>query len=181
MAYLIERSGERGLAARIAASRNLARVRNLAGDAELLAWLGRNGLTLAEAARIQPEYGEAEKTEETVSIAVAVIGAGIGLGGIALNRSPAETLNSRNTRGLLGIVFGLIGAGLGVPSVGADDGVVRAIGVVDIGVGLVSAGLGVRQLNARPTSQAMKDSPVIRPGWRLDGDGAPQLAVIVSF
>jgi hypothetical protein len=56
MAALIERSGHAGLAQRIARTENLARIRALAGDAELTRWLETHGLSLAEAARIQPAY-----------------------------------------------------------------------------------------------------------------------------
>lgn len=56
MAYLIEQSGHGGLVARIATTHNTARIGDLKDDAELVAWLHRNGLTVAEAARIQPAY-----------------------------------------------------------------------------------------------------------------------------
>lgn len=55
--YLMLRSGEEGLVEDIVRHANLARVPELAGDARLQAWLERRGLTLAEAARIQPMYG----------------------------------------------------------------------------------------------------------------------------
>jgi hypothetical protein len=56
MAYLIERSGRGDLVARIAARHNNAYIRDLKDDVDLVAWLRDNGLTAAEAARIQPEY-----------------------------------------------------------------------------------------------------------------------------
>ncbi|HYK10348.1 MAG TPA: hypothetical protein VEV39_06090 [Gemmatimonadales bacterium] len=55
MAYLIERSGRGDLVARIAGTHN-AYIGQLKGDAELGAWLRDNGLSVAEAARIQPTY-----------------------------------------------------------------------------------------------------------------------------
>lgn len=57
MAYLIEQSGRGDLVARIATTHNNAYVRDLKDDADLAAWLRDNGLTAAEAARIQPTYG----------------------------------------------------------------------------------------------------------------------------
>lgn len=57
MAYLIEQSGHGGLVARIAATNNNAYIADLKDDAELVVWLHKNGLTAAEAARIQPTYG----------------------------------------------------------------------------------------------------------------------------
>jgi hypothetical protein len=56
MAYLIEQSGHGGLVARIATTHNTAHIGDLKDDAELVAWLRQNGLTAAEAARIQPSY-----------------------------------------------------------------------------------------------------------------------------
>jgi len=57
MAYLIEQSGYGDFVRRIATTQNNAYVRDLRGDTELGAWLSENGLTAAEAARIQPTYG----------------------------------------------------------------------------------------------------------------------------
>lgn len=57
MAYLIERSGRGDIVRRIALTHNNAYIRDLKGDAELGAWLRDNGLTVTEAARIQPAYG----------------------------------------------------------------------------------------------------------------------------
>ncbi len=59
MAHLIEVSGHGDLVQRVAAIRNHAFVRELAGDEELGEWLRAHGLTLAEAARIQPTYDAA--------------------------------------------------------------------------------------------------------------------------
>lgn len=56
MAALIEASGDAELARRIARTDNLARIRSLATDTELNTWLVTHGLTLTEAARIQPSY-----------------------------------------------------------------------------------------------------------------------------
>jgi hypothetical protein len=56
MAYLIEQSGLGDLVARVAAQRNNAYIRDVKDDVELVAWLRDNGLTAAEAARIQPAY-----------------------------------------------------------------------------------------------------------------------------
>ena len=56
MAYLIERSGRADIVDRIAETRNLAYIGELTDDAALVAWLDRSGLSVAEAARIQPAY-----------------------------------------------------------------------------------------------------------------------------
>ena len=56
MAYLIERSGRRDLVDRIAMTRNNAFIAELANDPALRVWLDSVGLSVTEAARIQPTY-----------------------------------------------------------------------------------------------------------------------------
>jgi hypothetical protein len=56
MAYLIERSGRPDLVDRIAMTRNNAFIAELANDPALRAWLDSVGLSVNEAARIQPTY-----------------------------------------------------------------------------------------------------------------------------
>lgn len=57
VAHLMDVSGVRELAQRVASTNNLARVQELARISEFRAWLKAAGLTLEEAARIQPSYG----------------------------------------------------------------------------------------------------------------------------
>jgi len=56
MAHLLETMGAYALVARVARDANLARIHDLASDPELLRWLAAMGLTVDEAARIQPTY-----------------------------------------------------------------------------------------------------------------------------
>jgi hypothetical protein len=56
MAYLIQRSGRRDLVDRVALTRNNAFIAELADDPDLRVWLDSVGLSVAEAARIQPTY-----------------------------------------------------------------------------------------------------------------------------
>jgi hypothetical protein len=63
VAHLLELSGEAALVRRIASERNHARVLELANEPRLVAWLDAAGLTLNEAARIQPSYCNREQTE----------------------------------------------------------------------------------------------------------------------
>lgn len=58
MAHLVESAGGGAYVEHVARTRNNATVHELADDPELLAWLEDNGLTLEEAARIQPTYGD---------------------------------------------------------------------------------------------------------------------------
>jgi hypothetical protein len=56
MAYLLERSGRRDLVDRIAMTRNNAFIAELANDPALRVWLDSVGVSVTEAARIQPTY-----------------------------------------------------------------------------------------------------------------------------
>ena len=58
MAHLMEGTSARAreLVHHVARTANYARIRDLAAVPELVAWLDENGLTLGEAARIQPSY-----------------------------------------------------------------------------------------------------------------------------
>lgn len=56
MAHLLEISGERTLVEEIRTARNRARIAELADEPRLLAWLSAAGLSVFEAAAIQPEY-----------------------------------------------------------------------------------------------------------------------------
>ncbi len=56
MAELLHGTGEDALVERVAATNNLARIHDLASDSALLRWLEHHGLTVDEAAAIQPTY-----------------------------------------------------------------------------------------------------------------------------
>jgi hypothetical protein len=56
MAELLHVTGEDALVARVAATNNLARIHDLASDEGLTRWLDHHGLTVDEAAAIQPTY-----------------------------------------------------------------------------------------------------------------------------
>lgn len=81
MAALIER-GDRALVARVARDHVYAHIADLAGDADLARWLVAHGVTLAEAAAIQPSYANyaTSRWAPTLS-AVTSADAGIATGG----------------------------------------------------------------------------------------------------
>lgn len=63
VAHLMDVTGQGELVRHISKTANNARVRELARIAEVRAWLAASGLTLEEAARIQPRYCEATKSQ----------------------------------------------------------------------------------------------------------------------
>ncbi len=76
MAALLESTGHHALVGRIARDHNLARIDDLRDDRELVAWLAHHGLTLAEAARIQPAYAAHTEAhwQPTVSVVASASG-----------------------------------------------------------------------------------------------------------
>ncbi len=110
MAYLIERSGRGDLVDKVERTANNAYIPELARDPELLAWLDENGLTVAEAARIQPAYGpmppeEAPKNGPAYEIASA--GATLASGG-------AITWTLLSNPRIDGYLPGLVATGVGL-------------------------------------------------------------------
>lgn len=98
MASLIERSGHGALVARVASTNNLARVHALAGDEALRLWLTSHGMTLAEAARVQPSYDNQTTSRWAPTFAVLATGSvGGALGaGFELGGGPALRVGARH-------------------------------------------------------------------------------------
>lgn len=78
--YLMLRSGEVELVQEIVRDANLARIPELSGDERLVLWLHERGLTLEEAARIQPAYDPDRRTasehgyaSETMALSLATV------------------------------------------------------------------------------------------------------------
>jgi hypothetical protein len=159
MAYLIDRSGRTDLVDRIALTRNNAFIPELADDPELGAWLDSVGLSVAEAARIQPAY-EPDPTvprDEAVSsdyaiTSILVSGASfttLGLNLIAPNRSTGWA-------GLLAGSVGLIAGAANLDQTGATANVAAANMI--IGGGAVVAGLYRVLVRPRPADGLSQQS-----------------------
>jgi hypothetical protein len=152
--YLLMRGGRDELVARISGSRNLAAVPELADEPELIAWLADAGLTVAEAARIQPWYGPLPTEEPAASasyVAASLIGAAVGGGMIAWNTlGPRD--EHRRLAGMLGIGVGAADITLAAIGARLDRQPGREIDAahvfVNLGVGLLSGVLGARTLRA---------------------------------
>jgi hypothetical protein len=138
--YLLESTGRRDIVDRVSAADNHVRALELEGDTALKSWLEANGLTLAEAARIQPSYGfepvppNQQRKRETPLGYVASMG-------IALTTSlinGADNVNGDSRLGTtLGLVSGVFAMSLGVYGLWDDD-VTRRISVANIAAGAMS-------------------------------------------
>ncbi len=196
MAHLIERSGGGALVARIAATRNLATVRELAGDAELQRWLATSGLDVAEAALIQPQYDplvppEKPRDDGTPEDGVMTTGVLLSLG-LAL---PAIYMNL-HTRGPLAEqrqvrTFGVLAAtpplALGLADI-FHDGHLRDTGLAQLAIGATSMTLALLHhisastppsgaVPAEPSTPRARTAPIFRAGT----EGEPQFGVTVAF
>lgn len=148
MAYLIDRSGRGDIVDDVARTRNNAYIRELTDDPRLVAWLDSAGLTAAEAARIQPQYGppptnNGGSTEKKVSRSYAVSSGvliGASLGSAAINiAAPGRKI------GVFGTVVG-VGAGLVGLDGMARGGEYRTLGAVTTASGAVALVAGIRAI-----------------------------------
>lgn len=178
MAYLIERSGADSLVRRIATTENLARIRELANDRELVAWLERNGISLDEAAQIQPEYGWGESESESDRETLAAIGLGAGGLGVGLNLGRSDSPSGRSLRGLTGIGCGLFSFAAGATQVNGTESTVVGLNIV---VGIASFFLGTRQLVGKPPEKVMASSVTVTPASWRDRDGVQRYAMVARF
>lgn len=170
MAYLIQQSGREDIVQRVAATQNNARVRQLAGDPELVAWLEANGLSAEEAGRIQPKYScdgqsqhpwcqsepQPQASQHDLSGPAFAIGSSaavLGAGAIAWNTLPGSSDGTSTGRVVFGLGSGILGLALGVPRLN-DGGESRAMGIVDAGIGLMSLAVSALKLVAPTRSGA---------------------------
>lgn len=196
MAYLIERSGGASLVARIAATRDLAYIRELANDAELSQWLAGSGLTLDEAALIQPEYNPPPvplpgppppHRDRTPSDAVmntgVLVSAGFALPAIVMSlRSPADG-QSRAPARTLAILAATPAFLVGLADA-VDDGHLRGSGVAQVAIGATSMTFALlHHARARrgPSDVSAPPAPRTAPIYRAGSDGELQLGMAVAF
>ena len=151
MAYLIDRSGRRDLVDRIASTRNNAFIAELAGDGELLAWLDSTGLSVAEAARIQPGYnGGPTPLEEDDEVSADYALTSIVVSGSALTTLGFNLFAPSKTAGWAGVVAGSTGIIAGAVNLDESGGTDKiATANIIIGSGALVAGI-YRLLRPRP-------------------------------
>lgn len=179
MAYLIESTGDSELVARISRSQNNAYVRDLAGDPDVVAWLGRSGLTLDEAARIQPAYGYAREHNPAALEPPAIAGVmALESAGILLNLDPPQTNRAKLWRGGFAISAGFGGMLAGFMLVDEPGDLSPGWGASCFTLGVVSLVHGAHRL-ARPI-QAPPGVQAHAGIWRSAG-GVPGVAVCVQF
>jgi len=178
MAFLIAASGRGDLVDHVARTRNNAYVPALADEPGLAVWLDRHGLTLAEAARIQPSYDgypNSSYDDPSTGYVVATVGVG-GLSAVSMlwNARSMDRLAGHRTRALIGLGAGATNLALGLAYVGKDSGPQQALGVVNLVVGAGAMILGARALSAKPRAEIAR-SPRLRLVPMVSAGASPRV------
>jgi hypothetical protein len=209
MACLIERSDRGDLVARIARTANLARIRDLSSDPELVAWLDSAGLTAAEAGLIQPGYEpfyrrddphEDNVPEDGVLWSGVVLGVTMGGPALYFNLHAADyTWQERKSHILLGGLMGTSLLTIGLVD-WIQDGHMRGPGYFDLTAGALIGALSLRNVMTGPgpgsgrASGSGRESDRMRSsgqgpqtgsmhelGVRFDSQGNPQVVFATVF
>lgn len=144
MAYLIDRSGRSDIVNKVAATRNNAYIGELADDPALIAWLDTWGLSVAEAARIQPSYEgdgglfpfDDDRIEDSDAIAA------IALNSLSLASTAITAVKPSYFSGFVGVVAGTASIIAGANWLDENRGTKR-VGTVTIAVGAASLAAGI--------------------------------------
>lgn len=152
VAHLLESTGRRDVVDRVARTNNNVWVAELANDNELARWLDTNGLTIAEAARIQVPYvGDPAPIVQVGDAGVSSsyrTGAAVAIGGAAaasLWNSFGNTDGHRRIGNFVGMTAGVAAIGLGAAGFGGR-GAAPALGAASIVAGGLSTFLSTRGL-----------------------------------
>lgn len=144
MAYLIDRSGRRDVVERIARTQNDAFIAQLSGDPDLCRWLEGAGLTVSEAARIQPQYSNINlNADETVSADYALtsmVVSGASLTTVGLNAFAPSKATS-----WAGLIAGGAGMIAGLANLGGTSGE-KMVATANMIAGGTALGAGLYRL-----------------------------------
>jgi hypothetical protein len=188
MAYLVDRSGRGDIVDRIAKARNNAYIGELTDDRDLVAWLDESGLSVAEAARIQPGYDggggccmigpdPVVSNRDRVSSGYAV--ASLGLGGSSLGTIGFNAFSPSRTSGALGIISGVATLLAGTAFLDEGPGN-RKVAIANTAVGSIAALAGVRTLFAQRTARVSAPPESAKRKMVSDATIAPDMIVTPS-
>ena len=141
VAHLMESTGRRDIVDRVAAANNNVWVPQLRDDREFAAWLSEQGITLAEAARIQVPYiGDPVIVPEAPvrqSLVLPATGAGLAATVSAMNLFSNRDGHGR-IRNVVGMATGVASLGYGAAML-ASPGSDRGMAIANVTTGALSA------------------------------------------
>lgn len=172
--YLMLRSGHEALVEDIVRTDNLVRVRALRGDPRVAAWLDAHGITLIEAALIQPAYGSRPPTSTHVSSSYRPATVGFSLATAALASYTAMLGADRGTPWVDAFTVGTT-VGHAYMLLNANDTPARepfwAVGLNVVGL-VASLGSEIYRLTQRGDSQGdVRESAEVRAYVAPSGNG----------
>ena len=170
--HLLASTGRRDIVDRVSAADNNVRVPQLAGDTAFMAWLGAHGLTLAEAARIQPMYGPTPRVAEVRSEA--------GSRAVLALAGAATTINLVTNRAGTGSFRNAFGIGTGLLAMGYGMFVFRnpdasgSLAIANIAVGGLGTLIAARNIARRSPREPTPAEPrvAVAPLIPTDRSGA---------
>ena len=192
MAYLINRSGRSDIVARVASTRNTAYIRELADDRDLLAWLDSTGLSVAEAARIQPVYdhdpfGPIVSPSERHRLSTGYAVASALISSSALSTGVLNLSSPDRAKGILGLVTGMGAMTTGLINLDDNGAATTRVAVGNLIVGAAATGIGLhaflRRSEGRDRAVAATSAKVpaqisIAPGFIPTVTG-PRLGLVI--
>jgi hypothetical protein len=158
VAHLLEATGRRDIVDRVASENNNVWVAQLASDTAFARWLARNGISLAEAARIQVPYMEPATPAQVARNTAFLIAAPIAFSSAAvttvLNAFGNADGHQRASR-IVGFASGVVSVGLGTALMTKPDQP-RQIGMLSAAVGGLSIALAARATGRHDTIVAQR-------------------------
>lgn len=151
--HLLRQSGRSDIVGRVRATDNHVRVAALAGDAAFASWLDASGLTLAEAARIQPWYGELPPEEpraernDNARIGAALASSALSTASIVWNARSRSSARP-GMRAALGYTAAVLGIAVAIDNRDAGSGA-KSLGIASGTLGVGSAAMATRTLVLR--------------------------------
>jgi hypothetical protein len=180
MAYLVDRSGRTDIVDHIAKTRNNAFIRELADDPALVAWLEASGLTVDEAARIQPQYGGFPvyvTVPDTKRVSANYALLSMGLGGTSLGSLGFNFLTPSRMSGGIGLAAGAATIIAGVAHLDESGGN-KKVAVTNTTLGSLTAIAALHTLFAARAGHQGTATAEPGRGFVSDATVSPDLVVL---
>lgn len=193
MAYLIDRSGRGDIVDKVTATRNNAYIGELADDPVLIIWLDSAGLSVAEAARIQPTYNGDINFPDRTGVRGEFALAALGLSSVSLATSAVNVVKPRYLTGALGILVGAAAIVVGANHLD-DNRVTERVAIATMALGGVSVASGIygilesrndddddddrRKRDGRRPGRRRRASIFVAPG-AVSGQDSPRVGLMM--